>query len=158
MDIQSVAFSQLRRSRILLTRVFHLFLPSQQVDWQQGNALQPESFAHLFPQVDGVVHTLGTLIEDTDYKRAVKEGDFPGLFGAVFQGLRSGGGNPLQKRVAPSENSKSYEWINRDSGELQTRILFFLLAFSLAFSLDPSPLCCVVRSSIDLTPMALHFP
>jgi hypothetical protein len=123
MDIQSVAFSLLRRSRTLLTRVFHSLLPLQQVDWQQGSALQPESFAHLFSQVDGVVHTLGTLIEDTDYKRAVKEGDLPGLFGAVFQGLRNGGGNPLQKRTAPSENPKSYESMNRDSGESHTRFL-----------------------------------
>lgn len=123
MDIQSVAFSRLRHSRTLLTCAFH-FLPSQQVDWQQGNALQPESFAHLFPQIDGVVHTLGTLIEDSDYKRAVKEGDFPGLFGAVFQGLCSGNGNPLQKRIAPSENPKSYESMNRDSGELPTFLSF----------------------------------
>ncbi|KAF8964052.1 hypothetical protein BDZ97DRAFT_1904608 [Flammula alnicola] len=73
------------------------------VDWQQGDALHPQSFAHLFPQVDGVVHTLGTLIENSSYKHA------------SFHALCDGGGNPLEKQTPGGNHLKSYETMNRDS-------------------------------------------
>ncbi|KAF9013869.1 mitochondrial protein [Cyathus striatus] len=85
------------------------------VDWQKGDALSPQSFAHLFPQVGGVVHTLGTLIEDGKYKRAIQHSDIPGLVGSFFESLGVGGsGNPLQNKT-PEEKKGSYEVMNRDA-------------------------------------------
>jgi len=83
------------------------------VDWQKGDALHPETFAHLFPEVDGVVHTLGTLIEDGRYKQALKNGDFLSVMQSVFQSGFSHG-NPLKRR---EQNGGSYEVMNRDTGE-----------------------------------------
>lgn len=111
-----------------------------QVDWQQGDALNPSTFSHLFPQVDGVVHTLGLLLEDKGYKEAVRNGDIIKLIGSVwnvpFGGLEQ---NPLKRGLDassattsgsansstlnseyPSSDSSvkmTYELMNRDSGK-----------------------------------------
>ncbi|KAF9454540.1 NAD(P)-binding protein [Macrolepiota fuliginosa MF-IS2] len=91
------------------------------VDWQKGDALHPESFAHLLPEVSGVVHTLGTLFEDADgaYKRALRSGDVPGLLGSFFKNVVTGGngGNPLEKhqQLGAVNGRGTYEIMNRDS-------------------------------------------
>lgn len=88
---------------------------TSKVDWQRGNALQPESYAHLMPGVTAVVHTLGTLLEDTRYKAAMKDGNVPALVGAVISGLGdlgSSGRNPLEE---PKKDASSYEVLNRDA-------------------------------------------
>ena len=61
------------------------------------------------PTVNGVVHTLGTLLEDGGYKAALKEGDL----GSLFARLLSVGGDPLENNT----KIRSYETINRDAGE-----------------------------------------
>lgn len=53
----------------------------------------------------GVVHTLGMLLEDDNYKQAVREGDIPALLRSVFSGR-----NPLQAGAG-------YEIMNRDTGK-----------------------------------------
>jgi len=62
-----------------------------QVDWQAGNVLRPETYSHLH-DVTAAVHTLGTLIEDTRYKTALKNGDLrmgrPSLQVAALQRRR----------------------------------------------------------------------
>ncbi|KAF8163347.1 mitochondrial protein [Crassisporium funariophilum] len=83
------------------------------VDWQKGDALHPQSFANLFSEVDGVVHTIGTLIEDGLYKTPLKQGNIPALFRTLFQSAVGGSGNPLERKVG--ENPTSYEALNRDS-------------------------------------------
>ncbi|KAJ3498555.1 hypothetical protein NLJ89_g10206 [Agrocybe chaxingu] len=86
------------------------------VDWQKGDALAPQSFAHLFPDADGVVHTLGILLEDTSYKQALREGNVPRLLGSLFGALTGDGWNPLKRGVdASGGKSMSYETMNRDS-------------------------------------------
>ncbi len=90
--------------------------------WQKGDALQPESFAHLFPEVCGVVHTLGILLEDADgaYKRAIKSGDVPGLFGSFMKNVVASGDNPLEKyqnQQGGGKGRNTYEVMNRDSGK-----------------------------------------
>jgi len=90
------------------------------VDWQKGDDLHPQSFSHLFPKVDGVVHTLGLILESATYKKAVREGDVLALFGSVFQSAFSLGdaGNPLKRGEGVSEENRlTYESMNRDSGE-----------------------------------------
>ncbi|KAK0197037.1 mitochondrial protein [Armillaria mellea] len=53
----------------------------------------------------GVVHTLGTLLDDGKYKNAVKEGSLVGLVGSLI-----GSQNPLEKKT-----SSGYESLNRDA-------------------------------------------
>lgn len=60
--------------------------------------------------MDGVVHTLGTLLEDGQYKKAMAEGKLGALLGAFVSGFVDGG-NPLERG-----GESSYEVLNRDSG------------------------------------------
>lgn len=65
-----------------------------------------------------MVHTLGTLLEDTGYKDAVRKGDVAGVLGGFVSGLtggRVGGGNPLERKS--SSAGGTYERLNRDAGE-----------------------------------------
>ncbi|KAG6917979.1 hypothetical protein DXG01_017163 [Tephrocybe rancida] len=71
-----------------------------QIDWQKGDALHPESFAHLFPEVDGIVHTLGTLLEDSSYKQAIKQGNVLGLLGILHNNIVGDHGNPLENSTS----------------------------------------------------------
>jgi hypothetical protein len=80
-------------------------LVTTQVDWRTADALRPETYAELLPEVGGVVHTLGVLLEDGGYKEKVRNGDVLGVLGALVGG---GGGNPLSEG--------SYEVMNRDAG------------------------------------------
>ncbi|KAF8910975.1 hypothetical protein CPB84DRAFT_1763039 [Gymnopilus junonius] len=91
----------------------HLPAWTAKVDWQRGDAFHPESFAHLFPEVDGVVHTLGTLIEDSTYKHAIREGNVPALVGSVLKTFTGDTGNPLEKKN--DTNRKGYNALNRDA-------------------------------------------
>ncbi|KAJ7219329.1 mitochondrial protein [Mycena pura] len=75
-----------------------------QVDWQKGDALRPETFTQHLEGASGVVHTLGILLEDAGYKRAVRDGNAPALLRAVI-----GERNPL------NPPSLTYETVNRDS-------------------------------------------
>jgi hypothetical protein len=61
--------------------------------------------------VTAVVHTLGTLIEDQQYKQSIKEGNLPALLSTAFRNL--GTKNPLAD--VGKNNSSSYEVMNRDS-------------------------------------------
>ncbi|KAF7976348.1 hypothetical protein HWV62_7094 [Athelia sp. TMB] len=79
------------------------------VNWQKADALAPATYAHLLPAVDGVVHTLGTLLpEPAAYKAAVRSGSPGALLSALVGSL--GGGNPLE--------GGAYEKLNRDAGAL----------------------------------------
>lgn len=76
------------------------------VDWQRGDALRPESFAAHLDGAAAVVHTLGILLEDAGYKRALRDGDAPALLRAFL----GGGRNPLATPAAPT-----YDAMNRDA-------------------------------------------
>ncbi|KAJ7774899.1 hypothetical protein B0H16DRAFT_78881 [Mycena metata] len=80
-----------------------------QVDWRAGDALRPETYAAHLEGAHGVVHTLGVLLEDAGYKRAVREGDVFGVLRAVVR--QAGGRNPLEAR----ETGTGYEAMNRDA-------------------------------------------
>ncbi|KAI0036355.1 mitochondrial protein [Vararia minispora EC-137] len=84
---------------------------TSKVDWQQADAFRPETYTHLLPGVTAVVHTLGTLLEDTKYKDALRKGDVLGaLTSFVRSTLLPGGRNPLEAGA-----EKSYERLNRDA-------------------------------------------
>jgi len=89
-----------------------------QVDWQKGDAFHPEGFKHIFPHVDGVVHTLGILIEDGDYKQAMQNSNIPQLLSSLCRSITRDSGNPLKNGVPPesSEARLTYGAMNRDSG------------------------------------------
>ncbi|KAF8798068.1 NAD(P)-binding protein [Phlegmacium glaucopus] len=82
------------------------------VDWQQGDALHPQTFTHIFPEVDGVVHTLGSLLENSSYKNALKANDVLGFLGSLFQTATGDFGGPLKQ---DNKKTTSYEVMNRDS-------------------------------------------
>ncbi|TCD64650.1 hypothetical protein EIP91_003810 [Steccherinum ochraceum] len=87
---------------------------TSKVNWQPGNALHPESYAHLLPSSTAVVHTLGTLLEDQQYKAALKDSNIPALLGTFASRLASldpGSRNPLEDTHKPG----GYEEMNRDS-------------------------------------------
>ena len=109
---------------------------SGQINWVAADAFEPASYRDILVDKTAVVHTLGTLLEDTGYKQAIKDGDVIGLAGSLFKGLtgiRAGGASPLE--TGEKRTGKSYERINRDSGML------LLPSSSNTF------LCCVIDGS-----------
>ncbi|KAG6851021.1 hypothetical protein H0H93_004508 [Arthromyces matolae] len=96
------------------TQKGHVPVWTSKVDWQKGDALHPESFAHLFPEVDGVVHTLGVLMENSKYKAAVKQGDVLRLLGSLSSSFIGDYGNPLERSTDDSRRD-TYDVMNRDT-------------------------------------------
>ncbi|ESK94553.1 mitochondrion protein [Moniliophthora roreri MCA 2997] len=86
---------------------------TSKVTWLKGSALDPTSFARVLPEMGGVVHTLGTLIEGGAYKAALKENDLPKMIGGFLGGIMESinGSNPLEQ----SRKQGSYETLNRDA-------------------------------------------
>lgn len=92
--------------------------PLPQVEWHQGDAAKPETYAHLLPGTTAVVHTIGTLFEKSGYKSALKDGSVPHFASSVAAGVAGGGAsaNPLEKEEKRREGT--YAAINRDTGAL----------------------------------------
>jgi len=84
------------------------------VHWKTANALKPETYTDLVRDKSAVVHTIGTLLPNTQYKDALRRGDIPSLLGALYQSMR--GSNPL------SEESNLYDVLNRDTGEREGKL------------------------------------
>lgn len=84
------------------------------VKWHAASAFEPASYADLVARSSAVVHTLGILLEDTGYKRAVRDGDVFGVARALVNGVSGASGNPLK---TTRERRSGYEGMNRDSGE-----------------------------------------
>ncbi|KAI0374924.1 NAD-P-binding protein [Pilatotrama ljubarskyi] len=84
------------------------------VEWHHGDALKPETYAHLLPGVTAVVHTIGTLFEKSGYKSAVKDGSVPRLVSDVAANAAGAwSANPLESEEKRREGS--YALINRDT-------------------------------------------
>lgn len=83
------------------------------VSWHSASAFSPSSYSPLLSSSTAVVHTLGILLEDQGYKKAVREGDLINLTGGFLKGLGGGEGNPLK---TAEEKRRGYEGMNRDSG------------------------------------------
>ena len=97
--------------------------------------MDPESYKHLLPGVTGVVHTIGTLLENTQYKAALRDGNIPGLIGSLSSDLlgSSTSGNPLE---AIRDKKGTYELLNRDSGTSHNTFLSYLYCFVQKCSFD----------------------
>ncbi|RDX56740.1 NAD(P)-binding protein [Lentinus brumalis] len=85
------------------------------VEWHKGNALEPDTYAHLLHGVTAVVHTIGTLFEKSGYKSALKDGNVPRFVSSVAAGITGSGpsANPLEREEKKREGS--YEVVNRDT-------------------------------------------
>ena len=59
------------------------------------------------------MHVVGTLLEDSKYKLALKNGDILGLASSLYSSVIGQGDNPLEDK---SKAQGSYERINRDTG------------------------------------------
>ncbi|KAI6005631.1 hypothetical protein EDD15DRAFT_2384340 [Pisolithus albus] len=94
------------------------------VEWKKADALNPETYADLLPNVDGVVHTIGILLEDGSYKAALAHGDIPKLFGAFTN--RSDRGTNSFGRSNGDAGKSTYEALNRDSEPVTTHVRPFV--------------------------------
>ena len=90
-----------------------------------------------------MVHTLGTLFEDSKYKQALKAGDLPGLVGSLFQAVIGNHENPLET-IEKGDRKGSYEVINRDAGSLSPISVFLQL-----ISLPALRVCEAFMSSVS---------
>lgn len=73
-------------------------------------------------KVDAVVHTLGILLEDSDYKQALRDGNVSELFLSFFRIMTGDTSNPLKRGTVPESCGKegkrmTYEAMNKVSGE-----------------------------------------
>ncbi|KAI6150431.1 hypothetical protein BKA82DRAFT_993276 [Pisolithus tinctorius] len=84
------------------------------VEWRKADALVPETYADLLPNVDGVVHTIGILLEDRSYKGALARGDIPKLF-AAFSNGRDRATDSSFGPASGVAGKGTYEVLNRDS-------------------------------------------
>jgi len=117
------------------------------VNWHKGDALHPETFARLFPEVGGVVHTLGIIIEDSTYKQALKEGNVPRLMGSFFRAMTGNHGNPLEN-AAEGARTVSYELINRDAA-LRVCDAFVSSTSSIEASNTPRPFVYISAEDVS---------
>lgn len=85
------------------------------VKWHRASAFEPESYASLIGESTAVVHTLGILLEDAGYKKAVRGGSAFGVGKALLGGL-FGTPSPLRTK---EERRRGYDGMNRDSGEFR---------------------------------------
>ncbi|ORX51254.1 NAD(P)-binding protein [Hesseltinella vesiculosa] len=90
---------------------------ADEVEWAQGDSLEPASYKDVLKGVTDVVHTVGIILE-SDYKKAVND---PSVFGALCGAGKVMGelvgmtdrGNPLDPQK--SKGMPTYELINRDT-------------------------------------------
>lgn len=81
------------------------------MNWRAASAFEPSSYTTLLAESTAVVHTIGTLYQNSSYKQAIRSGNLPALLQAIASGH---GSNPLNTSTSRS----SYQALNHDSGEL----------------------------------------
>jgi hypothetical protein len=96
---------------------------AHEVQWHQASAFEPSSYSGLVASSSAIVHTLGILLEDAEYKAALRRNDVMGLAKTMVRGLTSRG-NPLRSL---QDKQRGYEGMNRDSGELQSHFAVQLM-------------------------------
>ncbi|CAK9787041.1 NAD(P)-binding protein [Cutaneotrichosporon oleaginosum] len=84
------------------------------VQWHRASAFEPDTYRDLIANKSAVVHTMGILFEDSEYKNAIARGDILGLLGSVARSATGSGpaSNPLK---TGKEARMTYEAMNRDS-------------------------------------------
>lgn len=62
------------------------------------------------------MHTLGILLEDSEYKQAVRDANIPQLMSTLFRSLTGDNGNPLRDGSPTGGNKMTYELMNKKAG------------------------------------------
>jgi hypothetical protein len=68
--------------------------------------MNPDTYANILPDVNAVVHTIGTLLDNTQRNKQFHDKDFVGLLKSIT------GISPVEAR-----HLGAYEKLNRDTGE-----------------------------------------
>jgi len=84
---------------------------SIQVTWLKGNCLTPSTYSDLLKDCTSVVHAVGTLLENPDYKKVVQSKSAAEAFGNLCISCKNQ--NPFRRDASEANN---YEKINRDTG------------------------------------------
>jgi len=66
----------------------------ERVEWRKADALNPATYADILPGVNAVVHTIGTLLDNTQYKQKLAEGDVMGMLKSIAGRGTSAGDQP----------------------------------------------------------------
>jgi uncharacterized protein YbjT (DUF2867 family) len=74
---------------------------TKEVDWMQADALDPTTYQDALGSVDGVVHTVGTLMENNHYKKVLRRDGTAGQKGV--------------QAPATYGDTATYEDVNRDT-------------------------------------------
>ncbi|WWC85567.1 uncharacterized protein L201_000431 [Kwoniella dendrophila CBS 6074] len=115
------------------------------VKWENGDAFNSESYSNLMKDKTSIIHTLGILLEDSGYKKSIKDGNYFGLINSLLKstnlpipgsGSSSKQGNPLKTE---EEKKFGYEGMNRDSA-LKVLDTFLSSTSNSSITINPPPL------------------
>ncbi|WWC67065.1 uncharacterized protein I206_100972 [Kwoniella pini CBS 10737] len=88
----------------------------EKVNWKKGNAFEPETYKNLIKEKESIIHTLGILLENSNYKQSLKKGNLFELFSNVLLSNEKEKNNPLLSlKNEKNENQLGYEGINKNS-------------------------------------------
>ncbi|KAH3668086.1 hypothetical protein OGAPHI_001840 [Ogataea philodendri] len=79
---------------------------ADKVEWTKGDVFKPHTYKHLLPDASGVVHSMGILLENQNYKKVVQSND--DLLGEIQSFFKTP--NPMKKNVF-----NTYEKMNHES-------------------------------------------
>lgn len=87
---------------------------AQKVQWKKADVFKPESYKHILKDANAVVHSIGILLENAEYKKAINSNN--DLLGEIMSFFQTS--NPMTKNV-----SNSYDAVNRESAVLLAQTL-----------------------------------
>lgn len=79
------------------------------VEWIKGDVFNTASYSSVLPHVDGAIHSLGILFENSSYKVLLQNAQPLKCFQNTFLGIKDGKPDTIQS------NTYTYEQANRDS-------------------------------------------
>ncbi|KAI0463163.1 hypothetical protein LJB42_003182 [Komagataella kurtzmanii] len=86
----------------------------QKVQWKKADVFKPESYKDILKDANAVVHSIGILLENAEYKKAINSNN--DLLGEIMSFFQTS--NPMTKNV-----SNSYDAVNRESAVLLAQTL-----------------------------------
>ncbi|KAG1752051.1 NAD(P)-binding protein [Suillus lakei] len=77
---------------------------AEKVEWRKADAMNPDTYTDILPGVNAVVHTIGTLLDNTQRNKQFHDKDFVGLLKSIT------GISPVEAR-----HLGAYDKLNRDT-------------------------------------------
>ena len=111
---QNVRFLTLNTTSYASNQVICVLYPNEifiQVTWLKGNCLTPSTYSDSLKDCTSVVHAVGTLLENPDYKKVVQSKSAAEAFENLRISCKSQ--NPFKR---DADEANNYEKINRDTG------------------------------------------